>query len=45
MNKVNRVCLSHMKFIYHMKNEIEHFEQCKIGNTYSLTNKVVQPKS
>jgi len=37
MNKVNWVCLSRAKFIYHMKNEIDyfkHFEECNIANTY-----------
>ena len=31
-----------------MKNEInyfKHFEQCNIGNTDPLTNKIVQPKT
>jgi len=48
MNKVNSVCLLHVKFIYQMKNEIDyikHFEQCNIDNTNPLTNKIVQPKS
>jgi len=44
MNEVNLVCLSHMKLIYHIKNEIDyikHFEQCNIGNTNTLTNQIV----
>jgi len=48
INKVNSVCLSHVKFFYHMKNEIDyfkHFEQCNIGNTDPPTNKIVKPKT
>jgi len=44
MNEMNWICLSHKKFVYHMKNEIHHFkyfEQYNIGNTNPLT---IQPK-
>jgi len=43
VNEWGELELSQVKIIYDMKNKIDyfkHFEQCNIGNTDSLTNKL-----